>query len=117
MSGATDPAAERNELLPRFLIGRVVAGFDVSACDLAFVTAAGSTCDLDELSASERQGVLFAATFRRSGVRGSLVLIDTPELQLHPDDHARFFAALQRLEPGNQILAATTSPAILGMVA
>jgi hypothetical protein len=76
----------------------------------------GEIVDLDELSASERQAVLFGVTFLRSGVHGSLVLIDTPELHIHPRYHADFFAALCSVGRDNQILAATTSAELLASV-
>ena len=76
----------------------------------------GGTVDLDELSASERQAVLFGVTFLRSGVHESVVLIDTPELHLHPSRHAELFAALCSLGRDNQIIAATTSAELLATV-
>jgi hypothetical protein len=76
----------------------------------------GEVVDLDELSASERQAVLFGVTFLRSGVHGSLVLIDSPELHIHPSRQADFFAALCARGRDNQIVAATTSLAVLGSV-
>jgi hypothetical protein len=76
----------------------------------------GAVVDLDELSASERQAVLFGATFLRSGVHRSLVLVDTPELHMHPNRHADFFGALCTLGRDNQIVAATTSPGVLSAV-
>jgi energy-coupling factor transporter ATP-binding protein EcfA2 len=72
--------------------------------------------ELDELSESEQQSVLFACTFARLGLHHSVVLIDTPELGVHPSDHLRFFQAICHLGEDNQIIAATTSPAILASV-
>ena len=76
----------------------------------------GTVVDLDELSASERQAVLFGLTFLRSGVHRSLVLIDSPELHLPPRRHADFFAGVCALGRDNQILAATTSAELLASV-
>jgi energy-coupling factor transporter ATP-binding protein EcfA2 len=69
----------------------------------------GARVELDELSESEQQAVLFAVTFRRLGLNHSVILIDTPELHLHPRCHAAFFAGLLELGRDNQIIAATTS--------
>lgn len=68
------------------------------------------------MSDSELQGFLFAGAFTWLGLNRSLVLIDTPELFIHPDDHARFFQAICDLGKDNQIIAATSSPAILASV-
>ena len=76
----------------------------------------GEIVDLDELSASERQAVLFGVTFLRSGVHRSLVLIDSPELHVHPRRQTDFFSALCALGRDNQIIAATTSPELLSAV-
>jgi hypothetical protein len=76
----------------------------------------GEIVDLDELSAGERQAVLFGVTFLRSGVHRSLVLIDSPELHVHPRRQAQLFAAVCALGRDNQILATTTSPELLRSV-
>jgi hypothetical protein len=74
-----------------------------------FVDAAGVRSGLGQLSDSERQAFLFAATFLRSGINGSLVLVDTPELHLGGADARAFVAALSRLGADNQIVVATAS--------
>src|SRR5262249_31666742 len=75
-----------------------------------------SVYDLDELSASERQAVLFVATFMQAGLNHSLVLIDSPELYVPPAHQAALFAGLAALGNGNQIIAATESTEILASV-
>lgn len=80
-------------------------------------TKDGARIELADLSDSEFQGFLFGCAFTWLGLRRSLVLVDTPELHIHPNDHARFFRALCELGTDNQIIAATTSPAILASVA
>jgi hypothetical protein len=76
----------------------------------------GTVLELAELSESERQAVLFALTFRRLGLNHSVVLIDTPELHVHPSRQADFFTALCALGRDNQIFAATSSPELLRCV-
>lgn len=81
--------------------------------DLCFERRDGSRLSLGELSTSEQQGFLFAATFRRLGLSHSIVLIDQPELYLHPDEQLRFIRALGGLGVDNQILFATSSVDIM----
>lgn len=69
--------------------------------------------ELEGLTDSERVFVLFAATFEALGLRRSLILIDLPEIAVHPEDQAAFFQGLAALAREGQIIAATTSPAIL----
>ena len=73
----------------------------------------GVIVELDELSASEQQGVLFATAFRRFGLNRSVLLIDNPELHIHPRRQNDFFSALLASGRDNQIIAATTSPELL----
>jgi hypothetical protein len=72
--------------------------------------------ELSELSDSERMLVLLAATTEALGLSRSLVLIDAPELGLHPEDQARMFEGLQSMMFEGQLIAVTTSPAILRSV-
>jgi hypothetical protein len=82
-----------------------------------FQTKDGARVELAGLSDSELAGFLFAGAFIWLGLNGSLVLIDTPELHIHPDDQVRLFRAICELGTDNQIIAATTSPALLASVA
>jgi energy-coupling factor transporter ATP-binding protein EcfA2 len=74
---------------------------------LRFLRRTREVVGLDELSESERQGVLFALAFPHFGLAGSLVLIDEPELHVHAAHRARFLHALVGLGRDNQIIAAT----------
>lgn len=82
-----------------------------------FDAKTGGRVELADLSDSELQGALFALAFVWLGLNGSIVLIDTPELHVHPEEQARFFRAICELGKDNQIIAATTSPEILRSVA
>ena len=81
--------------------------------ECAFVRADGTEPELGELSDSEQMAVLFAATFEALNLRGALVLVDSPELHIHPSMHATFFDRLCRLSAEGQLLTATSAPAIL----
>ncbi len=91
-------------------------GSDVS-CMFARRTGAGHRdVELAELSGSEAMLVLVAATIHAFGLAGSLLLIDAPELGMHPEDQVRMFEGLQRLMRDGQLIVATSSPAILRSV-
>lgn len=81
-----------------------------------FSRRGGARVELDDLSASEQQGVLFGSAFVRLGLHRSVLLIDTPELFVHPRRQAAFFAGLTQLGEDNQIIAATSSPELLAAV-
>ncbi len=64
---------------------------------------------LTELSASEADSVMFAATAALVGLSGSIVLVDRPELfGISPE---RALAGLSALGEGNQLILASPSPA------
>ena len=67
--------------------------------------------DLAELSASEADAVSFAATAALVGLSRSIVLVDRPELcGLDP---VRAFKGICSLGEGNQVIAATSAPALI----
>jgi hypothetical protein len=69
--------------------------------------------ELSQLCDGDLAVVLFAAGVEALGLQRSLVLIDLPERAIHPEDQRHVFDALVSLVPHGQIIAATTSPAIL----
>lgn len=97
---------------------RRLAGVDLrkGRAEVLFAREDGSTVLLEELSASEQQAVLVAATYERIGLHHSIVLIDEPELHQHPTVRAQWFQALLGLGRDNQVIAATTSTEILACV-
>ncbi|MEJ7727870.1 MAG: AAA family ATPase [Polyangiaceae bacterium] len=80
---------------------------------LRFARQGGYHVDLNELSASERQALLFATTFVRLRLDNSVVLIDEPELHVHPVEQAEALRRLGGLGKNNQIIVATSSAGIL----
>lgn len=79
----------------------------------ATVSAGVETGDVTDLSASERDAVIFAATANLIGLSNSVVLVDRPELHAHPSTAAAFVAGLASLGHDNQLFLATTSAEIL----
>lgn len=69
---------------------------------------------LDELSASEHQAALFAATFTVLDLERSVVLIDVPEAALPSDKVVDFVGALTTLGEDNQLIVATSSRELQG---
>ena len=100
-----DPLAPFKEAVAAMVPGLRLVG--VEGDRLRFGRRDRTALDLDELSESERQGVLFALAFRRFDLAGSIVLIDEPELHIHASEHARFLQAIVMLGKGNQVIAAT----------
>lgn len=68
---------------------------------------------LNELSASEIDAVIFAATASLIGLSRSIVLVDTPELHADPEAVPALLEGLLSLGEDVQVIAATRAPALL----
>ncbi|MCC6523979.1 MAG: hypothetical protein IT373_15070 [Polyangiaceae bacterium] len=77
--------------------------------DVVFVRRDRREVELGALSDSEADAVLFAATFVRQGLEGSLVLVDRPELYQDPKHAGAFVRGLAGLGH-NQLVVATSTP-------
>ncbi len=77
--------------------------------EVFFAAADGTEVGIEDLSASEQQAVIFAATVSFVGLASSVLLVDAPEL--HQDSAAvvPFTFALQELGADNQLIVATGS--------
>ena len=81
-----------------------------------FSSHGGPPVHAAELSDSEAEAVLLAATAVNVGLSRSIVLIDRPELFVGPGSGARRLEALRALGEGNQLLLASTSSEMLAAV-
>jgi energy-coupling factor transporter ATP-binding protein EcfA2 len=116
----TDPWLERiNEAWKTFhgqdgtsLADQPVAADDEAAgFDLFVMEADGRRrCSIDQASAGEIELVCMAGVLTVTDFPG-LLLIDEPELHLHPEWQARIVPALQKLAPKAQIIATSHAPA------
>lgn len=85
--------------------------------DLVVLLADGTHHSLKDLSAGERQAVLLLAELRRSWRRGSLILIDEPELHLHDAWQGRLYESIlgMQRELGGQVILTTQSHSLFAM--
>lgn len=67
---------------------------------------------MDQLSSGEIELILFAQWAILNEVGAGLLVIDEPELHLHPSWQATILPALRELGPDVQFLAATHSDAV-----
>jgi hypothetical protein len=78
-----------------------------------FVDSRDRMLGLDQLSDAERQAILFTASFARSGIHRSLVLVDEPELHFGDSDLRAVAPAISQLGADNQLIFATGSPEVV----
>ena len=81
-----------------------------------FKNSAGEKFDINELSSGEKQLFLRTLAIRMLNPENSIILIDEPELSLHPKWQQRIVDVYRKIGKSNQIIIATHSPHILGSV-
>ncbi|MER5264878.1 ATP-binding protein [Actinosynnema sp. NPDC002837] len=101
------------------LLGRVLPGYSIwdseegVPTDLHIVLPSGEVIPFSNLSSGEKEVFFILASFLRYGIRDSLVIIDEPELHLHPELARVLVRELKRVAPGSQIWMATHNAEII----
>lgn len=81
-----------------------------------FENSAGEEFDINDLSSGEKQLFLRTLSIKMLEPKNSIILIDDPELSLHPKWQQRIIEVYKKIGENNQIIIATHSPHILGSV-
>ena len=81
-----------------------------------FENSSGDKFDINELSSGEKQLFLRTLAIKMLNPQNSIILIDEPELSLHPKWQQRIVDVYKKIGKNNQIIIATHSPHILGSV-
>ena len=81
-----------------------------------FTNSSGDEFDINELSSGEKQLFLRTLAIKMLNPGNSIILIDEPELSLHPKWQQRIVDVYRKIGKNNQIIIATHSPHILGSV-
>lgn len=81
-----------------------------------FSSRGGKPAYLSELSSSEANAVLIAATAIMIGLHHSIILLDRPELYVHPDRVVSWIRALSEIGTDNQWIVATGDSRIVAAV-
>lgn len=76
-------------------------------------TPAGTTHAMDQLSSGEQEVLSLAFFVRRLRSRGGILLIDEPELHLHPALQRSLFAQLEEVADRAQVWIVTHSPRLV----
>lgn len=76
----------------------------------------GKEFDISELSSGEKQLFLRALSLKFLNVNNSIILIDEPEISLHPRWQRKIINVYENIGENNQIIIATHSPHIIGNV-
>lgn len=81
-----------------------------------FTNSSGDEFDINGLSSGEKQLFLRTLAIKMLEPENSIILIDEPELSLHPKWQSKIVKVYERIGKNNQIIIATHSPHILGSV-
>lgn len=81
-----------------------------------FTNSSGDKFDINELSSGEKQLFLRTLAIKMLNPENSIILIDEPELSLHPKWQQKIVDVYRKIGENNQIIIATHSPHILGSV-
>lgn len=81
-----------------------------------FTNSSGAEFDINALSSGEKQLFLRTLSIKMLEPEDSIILIDEPEISLHPKWQQRIIEIYKKIGKNNQIIIATHSPHILGSV-
>lgn len=81
-----------------------------------FKNSLGNEFDINGLSSGEKQLFLRALSLKFLDVNNSIVLIDEPEISLHPQWQSKIIKLYENIGENNQFIIATHSPHIVGNI-
>ena len=81
-----------------------------------FKNSAGKIFDINNLSSGEKQLFVRAMALRMLNANNSIILIDEPEISMHPGWQQRIVRVYEKIGNNNQIIIATHSPHVVASV-
>ncbi len=81
-----------------------------------FKNGAGKVFDINNLSSGEKQLFVRAMALRMLNANNSIILIDEPEISMHPAWQQRIVDVYQKIGQNNQLIFATHSPHVVASV-
>ena len=108
-----DPLKPYNELL-----GKLFPGYsfvEASADDLSIKVrlSNGTVLPFQDLSSGEKEVFFILSFFLRNDISDSIIVIDEPELHLHPEFARKLLQTMRTIKPKNQIWCATHSAELI----
>ena len=108
---------EINEIFEILDLDIKISGISKNAKSIPiFTNSSGDKFDINELSSGEKQLFLRTLAIKMLNPENSIILIDEPELSLHPKWQQRIVDVYRKIGKNNQIIIATHSSHILGSV-
>lgn len=108
--------SEINDLFGILEIDAGITGLNPDKKLLIFKNSAGKTFDINHLSSGEKQIFVRALALRMLHANNSIILIDEPEISMHPAWQQRIMKVYEKIGQNNQVIAATHSPHVVSSV-
>jgi predicted ATPase len=105
----TDPLAPYNSLLGRLFPGYGFVDTSDASLSLQVRLPSGDVIPFQDMSSGEKEVFFILAFFVRHSISNSVIVVDEPELHLHPELGRKFVRFMRTIMPGNQIWIATHS--------
>ncbi|MCP5106146.1 MAG: ATP-binding protein [bacterium] len=81
-----------------------------------FQNKAGKVFDISGLSSGEMQLFLRIVSLKMMDINNSIILVDEPEISLHPSWQQKIIKVYENIGKNNQVIAATHSPHVVSSV-
>jgi len=107
---------EINNLFDIIEIDAKITGLDPQEKLPIFQNSAGKTFDINRLSSGEKQVFVRALALKMLNANNSIILIDEPEISMHPAWQQRIMKVYEKIGQNNQVIAATHSPHVVSSV-
>lgn len=102
-----DPLSDYNDLLAQLFPGYSFIEAQSDNLSLRVRIPTGDIIPFQDLSSGEKEVFFILSFFIRHNVTDSVIVIDEPDLHLHPELARKLLRIMRRIRPGNQIWCAT----------
>lgn len=109
-----DPTEKYLEIFGKLLYPKQMLQIDINSTTIQYLDEEGHTRQFSELSSGEREVVILTFDIVTQNPSHCLILIDEPEVHLHPELTFRLIKALKAIGEHNQYFLFTHSPDIIG---
>lgn len=109
-----DPTEKYLELFGKLLYPKTMLPIDINSTTIQYKDEEGSIRNFDSLSSGEREVVVLTFDILTQNPNDCIILIDEPEVHLHPELTFRLIKVLKSIGLRNQYFLFTHSPDIIG---
>lgn len=109
-----DPTEKYLELFGKLLFPKTMLPIDINSSTIQYKDEEGTVRNFDSLSSGEREVVVLTFDILTQNPNDCIILIDEPEVHLHPELTFRLIKVLKSIGQRNQFFLFTHSPDIIG---